>query len=469
MKTTPYAHQLKEFTEHGHDYLRGQFWEPGTGKTKTIIDSACQLFLEGKINGILVLAPNGVHRNWVSDEFPAHLWPNIEQCFRTMIWYSNTARTVGAKYELEWVLANSGLSVLVMSYNAIMTELGRAAAKQFLTKRKCMYVLDESTRIKTPGAKTTKRVLASARYADYRRILTGTPVANSPMDLYTQIEFLDPAIWQRCQCRTFAAFKTYFGVWENRVTPGGQRYERCVEYRNLDQLTRIVESVGSRILKEDALDLPPKVYQRRYFTMLPEQSKQYKTLREEYQLELENGEFLTAALAIVRLLRLQEICCGCLLPNGENPRIALLKEVLEEEDCKAIIWCRFHADIDAVLAALGDSASFIDGRVVNAARGEALDDFQKRNKTKYLVANPAAIGEGVTLTEATLEVYYSNSFNLTQRIQSEDRPHRIGQQKTVRVVDLIAENTVDEKIVDALRKKKEIADEVMGDGLRSWL
>jgi len=468
MKTKPYKHQADEFGLYDEE-VRALFWEPGTGKTKVIIDTACQMYKDGSIDGLFVLAPNGVHRNWVSDELPIHCWDEIVPWTKTHIWYSNKSGSRATAHEMQMLVDWQGLSILVMSYPAMMTERGKDAAKSFLMNRECLYVLDESTKIKSPRAKTTKRVLASGQYATYRRILTGTPVANSPMDLYTQLKFLEPHVWEGYGCKTYSAFKTYFGNWELAITAGGQRYERCLGYRNLGLLSKIMVAFGSRVTKDEALDLPEKIYQKRYYVLSPQQRKHYDTLKTEFMLELENGKFIDAALAIVRLLRLQEIICGRTISLKENPRLALLKEVLDEDNSKAIIWCRFTKDIDAVMDLFGEEAVYIDGRVVDQARNEAVDAFQKENRYRFLVANTAAISEGLTLTAATTEVYYSNSFNLVQRLQSEDRCHRIGQHHSVRIVDLIAEGTIDEKIVESLREKRKIADQIVGDGLRQWL
>lgn len=471
----PFKHQADEFADHGLDPFRGLFWEQGCGKTKPVIMSAAELYRRGEIDALLVIAPNGVHRNWVSDELPTHLDPDVAEALRTHIWYSTASKTHAR--EFTWTLEHEGVAVLVMSYNAVWTDRGRDAWKAFLTKRKCMYVLDESQRVKSPNAKWTKRIMGSVAKAPYRRCLSGTPVDNSPFDIYTQCKFLDPDIWTPFGIKNFAAFKNHFGIWERFHSANGA-FPKCVAFKNLPQLYDALHRVGHRLTKDEVLDLPEKLYSKRYVELTPKQRKMYAQMRAELMLELESGEELNANLAIVKLLRLQQIVCGY-VPNGDdsdelvdipggNPRLALLGEITEDLSHKAIIWARFRRDIDLICDKLGDGCVRVDGSVTGPARGEALDAFQKGD-IQFLVANPAAISTGVTLTAARTVIYYSNSYKLSDRLQSEDRAHRIGQKFAVHYIDLVAPGTVDTKIVESLRRKVNIASQITGDALKQWI
>jgi len=451
------------------------WWEQGTGKTKPVIDEAAELYEAGEIDGLMVVAPNGVHRNWASDELPVHMPERVLKKTRCHIWYSTDTKRHQESF-LE-TLNHPGLAVLVMSYNAVWTNRGRDAWKAFLKKRRCVYVLDECQRIKNPSAKWSKRIIGSNVGAPYLRELSGTPIANNPFDAYNILKFLDPDVWKKYGITTFAAFKQYFGVWETWQTRDGRNYPKCIAYRNLNLLQREMARLGSRVTKDEVLDLPPKLYSKRYHEPTAEQRRIYRELQNECVAELESGD-LTAMLAIVRLLRFQQLVCGYLpesddnpvlrdLPGG-NPRITLLSEICEDLSHKAIIWARFQRDIDLICQALGDSCVFVDGRVAGEARGAALDAFQKGDK-QFLVANPAAIATGVTLHAARTVIYYSNSFSLELRLQSEDRAHRIGQLHPVQYIDIVCPGTVDEKIVDALRKKVDIASQITGDSLKDWI
>lgn len=475
-KTEPLPHQraLLDSTKERPSF--GLFWDPGCGKTKPILDTAAHLFRQGKINTLLVVAPNGVHRNWVSDEVPKHFPDDIP--LATHVHHTSSAETRRAQESVEQLFAPNVFSILVLSYDSFRTDAGKELAKRCLTKRRCLFVADESHRIKTPGAKTTKIILQAARLAPYRRILTGTPVANSPFDVYSQVKFLEQDYWKQFQIGNYLAFQHEFGVFRS-MQSGSKTFNKVVDYRRLDQLKEWLRPISSRLTKEEAgLDLPPKVYTKRYFALSPEQKRIYLDLKTLYISSLADGQEISAPLAIVRLTRLHQVTCGYVptdedgelrLLDDNNRRLNLLSEVLEDITTKVIIWARFHKDIDLIMERLGAAAVRYDGLVGPLEREQALDRFRNDPEVLYFVANPATISMGVTLTQAKAVIYYSNSFNLTDRIQSEDRAHRIGQDSSVLYVDLIAEGTVDSRIVSALRDKKEIASIVTGDVLKEWI
>lgn len=447
---------------------RALFWEQGTGKSKACIDHLCAVYRAGKIDSAVVIAPNGVHRNWELEELPKHATVPI----RAMSWVPGSASTKWHDRAFRELLApGEGLRVLLMSYNGYMTTAGRKAAAKFVTAaRGASLILDESQRIKSPSAKRTHALVAFAKRFDFKRLASGTPVTRAPFDVYPQIKALSESFWRSQGFDSFGAFKTYFGRWEERVGGNGQRFLSCVEYLNLDKLQSIVANVASRVLKSEALDLPPKIYTKRFFELSPEQDRAYKDLRNQLRAEI-GGATVDALLAVTRLLRLQEIACGHLAGNDfpSNPRLAALQEVLEDAgDEPALIFARFTRDVDNICRALGPRAVRYDGQVSDAGRLEALERFRS-GKAQYFVANTAAASTGLTLTEAATVVYYSNSFDLETRLQSEDRAHRIGQTRPVIYVDLIAEGTVDFKLAQSLRDKRKIAAMITGDELTQWI
>ena len=493
-KTKPFPHQ-QEIYERTRDLeARALFLEMGTGKTKIALDTAGHLFMAGKIDGLLVLAPNAVAPNWTGDEIPTHLADEVRPC--SHLWISGKAGTKKHANAAEAILEHDGLAILVMSYSGFMTDRGAAFAKKFLQKRTCLYVLDESARIKEPKTKRAKRVLASARYAPYRRVLTGTPVANSPFDVYTQLRFLDSEIWKPLGCSNFYAFKTRFGVFVEQRLNSGVSFKKLVRYRDLDTLHGVVDSIGERVLKDDVLDLPPKLYSKRFFDLSKEQAKTVADLRSSLYAQLDGGAEVTTPLAIVQMIRFQQILSGYVTVDEEeierivdddgkvrtratkkihrfpkNPRLAAFMEIVEDCPHKLIVWARFHFDCDEICAALekaGIPHVRFDGTVGDDDREHARVEFQKGD-AKVFVGNPACAGEGLTLHAAKTVVYYSNSFKLTDRQQSEDRAHRIGQDRPVQYVDLIANGSLDEKIVAALRDKRDVASQVTGDTLKDWI
>jgi hypothetical protein len=484
-KTKPLSHQLAEYELSRDMEARGLFWEMGVGKTKPIIDSIAHLYETGKIQGVIVLAPNGVHRNWVVDELPKHMPESVWKKTKVFHWMTSKAGLKAHADAANYVLKmHQGLSIVCMSYHGIMTEPAAKFIKKFLDTRRCMGVLDESPYIKTPGSQRTKRVLAIGRHLPYRRILTGTVVDDKPFDVYTQIKFLDDDAWASIGCDDFTAFKATFGVWQTRTLGNGRQFPELVNYRNLNKLHEVVTRYGSRLLKEHVLDLPPKLYSKRYFELTPAQWKAYRELRDE-MLTWIDGEAITAALAITMRLRLQQITSGYLptqdpdsdeqrlVPIGEdNPRIDALLDVIEEADGQQIIvWAKYRYDIDHILLALKKadiSCVRYDGQCTETEAGEAVDAF-KAGKVRVFVANPAKGAEGITLTVAKTVIYFNNSYKLSKRLQSEDRAHRIGQKFPVQIIDLCAEDTVDVQIIDALRNKFEMAAVVQGDDLRNWI
>jgi hypothetical protein len=488
-KTEPFAHQRRLFEETRDIESFAVLWEQGTGKTKPTIDTAAHLYLTDKIDALLVVSPNGVHRNWITDELPVHMPDAVASKMKTMHWRTIKASTKYHQAELKALLEHKGLAVFCLSYQGFMTEKGKAAVWRFLKRRRVMYVLDESHEVKTPKAKRTRAIIASGKYAPYRRILTGTP-GDKPFDLYSQLRFLHPTIWRDRDMDSFFAFKQHFGEWFTRsqheelhgYDPG---YDKLIDFKNLDELNAILASVSDRVLKEDVLDLPPKLYTKRYFEMTPKQRKMYDQVRDDFYLELEDGRELDASMAIVRLLRLQQITCGYVMTDADepvemcdtkNPRLDATLGFLQELNHPGIVWARFRKDVDQLMDALGPEAVRYDG---------ALDDDEaERSKlafnagdAKYFVGNPAKGSTGLTLNAAKTTTYYSNSFKLLERLQTEDRNHRIGQDGAdhgdegfgVLYADVCCGGTVDDHIVKALRKKFDVAAQLTGDNLREWL
>ena len=493
-KTTPFKHQLDEFNLHKNTERRAVFWEQGVGKTKLVLDTCAHLFLQNKINALLIVAPNGVHRNWISDEIPRHLMDGIGA--DVYCYHSSKASQKGEAGRLHSFLTrqrqgDNVLAVLAISYDGLTTKEGRRTVDKFLASNRAMYVLDEAHRIKNPTAKRTKAVFATVKEAQYRRALTGTPIANSPFDAYAIMKSLNLEFWlttkkadgRMLTFTTFTEFKRYFGIFV-KVDPEDDRLwapSFCVRHENLNDLHSILQQHSSRVLKSEVLDLPPKLYTKRYFELNSEQQRTYNELRDEFITFLNDGEdMVSAPLVIQRLVRLQQITSGYLPCEGgdpvvmlgnSNPRLGLLEDVIEDVPGKSLIFCKFTKDVDQImdmLASVGRAPVRYDGSTGPDDRAAAIDQFQKGGVSDF-VANVSAASEGLTLHAADTVIYYNNSFNLVQRLQSEDRAHRIGQTKPVTYIDLAAENTVDEDIVDSLVKKQNVSATVLGDVVKGWL
>jgi SNF2 family DNA or RNA helicase len=482
MKTDPFDHQAKELKLHGLDNVRAIHWEQGTGKTWLALATAEELYAKGEIDALFILAPPGLHTNWIIYEIPDHL--GIDHSM--IAFQTKRAKTKKHMRECHAILNNDAGSfpILAMSYPGIKTVVGKKLAKQFLTKHRCLFVCDESNRIKTPSAKITRTVLAASEYADYKRTLCGTPITNTPFDIYTQFRFLDKSFWANTAygLGSYQCFKTFFGVWIKGYNAAADRtFDQCVGFKNLPILAELVKEMSSRVLKDDMTPkIPEKLYSYAGFEMTAKQWRLYKELEDDFMTEVE-GEFIFTPLAITRLLRLQQVANGYLptgdegemhmIEAGKNPRLKILGEITQDLPHKAIIWARFIQDIDLITDMLGDKAVRWDGTVTEDQREKNKFRFKTCpvDEVQYMVATPDSMGEGHTLNEALTSIYYSNSFKMKERIQSEDRNHRAGQINHVNYIDIVADNTKDTYIIASLRKKFDNASTIIDGKLRNWL
>jgi uncharacterized DUF497 family protein len=478
MKTKPYAHQLEELLRTRSLPVHALFWDQGTGKTKVIIDTAEYLYQEGKISGMVVVSLSSIEANWVYDEIPDHLADSVPRHMH--VWSSKKRKTKVHQRAVEALFDyTDGLAVLAISWNAVMTDDGALALKKFLGSRPCLYIVDESVFMKTPNARVTKRMLASAKHAPYRRLLNGTPVEDSPLDSYSQVKFIDPNIWTQHGINTFGQFKTFFAVWEQRRLKDNRTFPALVSYRNLDILKACLKEAGTRVMKEDVLDLPPKVFTKAHFDLNPAQRKLYDELKSEMVAQIEPGVEITTELAIVQMTRFQQICSGYVPADDEtelrqigdnNPRLECLGSVLQTVPDKEsiIIFAKYNIDVDEISALLSQkriSHYTFDGRTPEDDRTRFKHGFQDGER-RVFVAKPL---RGLTLHRASTVIFYNNGFSADKRRQAEDRAHRIGQTKTVRYIDIVARNTVDEHIISVLRRKKATSSLCTGDQLRAWI
>ena len=480
-----WTHQAQLLAATGDLTHYAIFWDQGTGKTRLVLDTMVHLAKQGKIDALLILAPNGVHQMWIDDEVPA--WIPGHQALYSCYYTSGKAGTKKHQRLMDGAM-RAKFSIVAMSYEGIMTKRGRDFARKFLTKRKVLMTCDESTAIKTPSAKRTKAIVAAGGHALYRRILTGTPADSGPFDVYTQVRFLYKDYWKENGFQTYAEFKTYFGVFEKRTAKlydktGKQRtqeFEHLLCYRNLDKLKELLEPISSRVEKSEVMDLPPKTYTKIYYKLTPVQQRVYTEIRDECMTFLETGELVTIHMALVKLLRLQQVICGYIPPEtgepevevdpGKNPRIDAFKTALAQTTGSAIVWARFNKDIDMIMEILGKEAAQCDGRTPAAERQQHVKDFQA-GKLRFIVSKPQTKGmsRGQTLTRASTVIYYSNTFSLEDRNQSEDRAHRGGLKHPVTYIDIVAPGTVDTRILGSLRSKKCVASLITGDTLKDWI
>jgi SNF2 family DNA or RNA helicase len=484
-KTKPYQHQFDWWDTYKAREYSALLWEMGLGKSKTAIDIAAWKYAAGDIDAVLVVTLKGVHRNWVDNELPTHM----SVPYKSAAW-SSTRKEGG----MVGLLEHDGLIVATLNFDVTHRKNGEAFIKRMMSERKVHMIIDESHGIKTPSAARTKAAHRFAAKAVTRQILTGTFSTNTPMDVWAQLHFLSPSI---TKCKSYWDFKGRYAIEQELPGVTTQQWRKdssgrsvqvevpvkvIVGYKNLDELRDKMAPHISRILKDDVLDLPAKVYRPEPFELSTEQRKAYNTIKRDLLVEI-GGSRVTAPMAITLMLRLQQITCGFVKPDGEdaqplgktNPRLNALSNVVEAVKGKAIIWATFKHSLDEIAAMLREQ--YGDEAVVEY-RGETSDDdraarvraFQDPDSpVRFFVGQPRAGGTGITLTQARDVIYYNNSFDLGIRLQSEDRAHRIGQTGVVSYTDLVAIDTIDQKLIKSLIEKRDLAASLTGDELKQWI
>jgi hypothetical protein len=494
-KTKPWDHQDREFLKSRDLFAYALFWEQGTGKTKTALDTAAYLWSKGKIRGLLVIAyPNGVHENWTRKEVPEHL---PDWCERIAVAWDSTKgeKPLEVLYQAN-LDGDSRLRILTINVEALSTKRGEEVCRRFLMAFPSLVVVDESSSIKKISAQRSKAIIRLGGYAPYRRIMTGT--AGGPLNLFSQFLYLDEDILGFSSYYSYRARYAVLRALPTKTDHGGRPIQIVVNYQHTDELRAKIAPHSSRILKKDCLDLPPKVYLPPLEVKLtPQQKALYNQFTEELMAEF-NGRIITAELAITRMLRHHQVVCGFMPPanvddmgepiEGGNPRLDVLMKYVDtcipwddelkrfdaELDTKMIVWANYRYNIREITQAMTEKygagvAIPFSGNTPSKLRYSLVERFQDpHSKVKFFVGNKA-LAYGWTLTLGRYNAYYSNNFDLEVRLQSEDRTHRGGQDQSVSYMDLIARRTIDETIIKRLTTNFRLAGEVMGDEEREWL
>lgn len=494
MKTKGMAHQVVGLERMDGKRNFAMLCEQGTGKTWMLLADAERAFLEGKIDCLLVAAPRGVHTNWVRREIPTHLSCPV----LAVAWNTNAGKKETKKMEEVLNKEDRRLRVFSINIDAVNFARGWDFAERFILSGRTMIVLDESSRIKSPDAARTKALLELRSYAVAARIASGTPITNAPVDIFAQFEFLRSGLLGTTSYRAFVA------EYADLLDPAGYEMKKMVEanprmkfaqivaknpdgsrrWKNLDKLQGLIAPHAYRVLKRDCLDLPEKIYKTHYFDMSAKQRAAYDKMRDELRIQVrEVDQLLDGELAadeeipvsaLAAIVKLQQITSGFVkLPDGgevhyvaeDNPRLDALVDLLEDVDGKFIVWARFREEIEQIatrLRAAGIECVEYHGGVKTADREAAVDAIQL-GTARGFIGQAQSGGIGLTLTEAATTVYYSNDFNAETRWQSEDRNHRIGTKSHVVYIDLAATDSIDERIAESLRRKKNLAAGVLGD------
>lgn len=474
----PMEHQRRAFCLSRDTKAFGLFCEQGTGKTKIIIDTACYLYRKGEIDALIVVAwPNGVHRNWIEYEVPA----DVSVPYKADFWSTSNASTLYRQRDIAALLDNkSCLRIFAFNIEAFVSPKAKHLLLQMLGKWRCLFVIDQSASIKNPSALRTKFLIDKASpLASYRRVLDGQPVAEGADELYSQFKFLDPWIIGH---DTWTGFKAEFceiGFW-NEIKG----------YKNLEELHRRIDGHCYRILASECLDLPERIYKRWAFDLSDNETRIFRDLKGKdlaffhtnavasvgevpFYIPEEGKdtgpEYLQESRALVKSLRLQQISSGWWPGDDfraieEVPsRLRALLKLLEAVEGKCLIFSRFTADLKTIAATLGSEAVSYHGEIDEEDRAEAKRAFMNDRKIRYFIGQPQTAGLGHTLTAAANVIFYSNGPSLRLREECEKRAHRKGLKHRLLIWDLVAKGTHDEKIVNALRDKKELANEILRD------
>lgn len=455
VKLDPFKHQIKGYNLGITCPEAAILAEMGTGKSFMSVAIAGRRYLDGQVKRLLVVAPLSVVPVWPREfadyaDYPVNV---------TVLTGSAAKKKAALKNGLG--LQSAALEVMVINY-----ESAWRIEDDLMAWRPDMIICDESQRIKTHNSKQSKALHRMGKKTKYKLILTGTPVNNSPLDFWSQYQFLKPGL-----------FPTSFYAFRNRYAlMGGYGGYEILGYKHMDELTDLAHSIAYRITKKEALDLPEAVDQTLFCELEPEARKLYKKLAREKAAEIEGDKQITTPEIIVKLLRLSQIAGGYVkadedeqLTQVSKAKIKVCTETvtdLLDEGRKVVLFARFTAEIDDLcnmaenLVGEGGYRA-IHGAVPSADRGAAVNDFQTDDSVKIFIAQIQTAGLGITLTAADTAIFYSMDYSYANYAQAKARIHRIGQKNCCTYIHLLAAGTVDEQVLAALENKRDLAADIV--------
>jgi SNF2 family DNA or RNA helicase len=505
----PMDHQLRVFERSKDAIFHGYLMDMGTGKTKVTIDNVCYLHQKAMINAFLVVAPKGMYHQWAwgqndpkkpkghrstwdPDPMPPGYrskkreWDKDATEYshsRSLVYvWNNSCSAANLKQQDFLFKSASDMKILVMNTEAFSTPKGAAFAEKFVRKHKTLMAVDEASLIKHHTAKRTKSMISTGGYAAYRRILTGTPISNSPLDVFGFESFLDYSIFGK----SWFAFRSKYAVLKDQFVQN-RSFKVVTGYKNLDEMKRRLDQFNTRISKGDCMDLPPKLYMPREVPLTPEQEKMYTNMHENAVAYLNDLEYVTATIVLSQLTKMRQILCGYIKDDDgvvhpvPTNRITAVLEIIEELDGKVVIWCPYRQplfDLAAELKKAHGPESY--GLYMGAGdgvdvrdRGQTQDTFNDPDsKMRFLLLTYGSGKYGLNLTCVKYSVRIALDYDLDALLQSEDRCHGKGRglgEEPQTYIDLVSPGTVDEKIVESLIGKKSIADLITGDKWRAFL
>lgn len=474
-KFTPFPHQRDALDRMENMPVFALLMRMRTGKTKVVLDDFGRLEEDGKCSDLLVIAPSGCYRTWAT-AIDEHVATELRRRLLVFTWESaKSSNKLFTEIAKDFLAARNRPRVLLMNIEALSTvDRARDFCKRFLRDRsRAMIVADESTALKNPKSKRTKFILKYlAPLAARKRILSGLPTPKSPLDYYSQFAFLDERI---LGFKDFWHFRAVHAIVKPQIFYG-RKVDQIVGFRDVDLLYKKTEPYSFRVPFRPQI---PSTYSVQEVELTEEQARLYDEMKQFATAKLSETEYVTATVVIAQILRLHQILCGYTKDEQGNPheiaenRTAALLELLEEYNGKAVIWCSYDYSVRKIATALtkeygeGSVARFWGGNV--STREEEQARFKADPKCRFIVGTPAAGRFGRDWQEADLVIYYSSSVDLEHRDQSEMRVQGMQKTRHVDYVDLIVPNTVESKILDALRKKIDLAVALTGEQWRAWV
>ncbi len=450
-KRPAYDHQRSALDKMRGKKAFGLFMEQGTGKTKTIMDWAIELWNTGQITGVLVVSKKGVHRQWVESELPA----NVDGPVTAAFWPVKQLFPVDGK--LQWFAIN---------YEGLKAAAGNAVAKEFAERHvgKLLMIADESQDIKNASSARHKAMTDIGRLASHRALATGTPIAKDLTDEWAQLKWLNPNIIGIHFKTTFQREFCIMGGFEGRAVVG---------HRDIDRFRKLTELHTFRATKAQ-IGILPKQYNVWKFDLTKEQLAMIKEVRSKLTAMPKHPKLadLEGAQA---LNKIRQISNGFLIdedkfhhrlmPVDKNPRILAMLDWIDSDEDKAVVWAHYRYDmrlISEALTAAGITFVEYHGGVNDGDRAEAVKSFLSKDGARIFLANPQSAGVGLNLQgSCNRALYYSNSFSSIDRWQSEDRIHRIGTVGAVTYTDLVGKGSIDAYIARNLKAKKGLSDLVL--------
>lgn len=472
----PLAHQDEELQISRRMARRALFWEMGTGKSKVMVDTMIALYLEGLIDVVVIMAKKGEISNWKYVELPAHMPKEVEYDCQL---YRSGLRAAEKEAIRNLTKPTHKLRIICVNVESMAFDGGKVARAIAKTAKKgYMALLDESTCAKTVKAARYKHIKDIFDKAKYRRILTGTPITRSPLDLWGQCNLLGPGTLGHT---SFFSFKGDYAI-EETVYLGKNHFKQVVGYRNLERLNKQLKTFASIKERAECVDLPDKIYSKVVVPLTDRQDEMYQTMREEAIAQFLDGEIIEATNALGVITRLDQIACGQLRKEDgsfeiiDNNRVPALMERIDISGKKGIIWCNYRGLLQHIYETISreygpESVGRYFGGVPDVEREDYVKRFQDPddNVFRWIVANQQSMGYGRTLTRGKENYYYSNGYNLEHRLQSEDRTMRIGQTEAVSYTDFFSPDTTNERVLYLLRAKRNLASEVLGTNIRDWI